>query len=326
MQRTTCDGVTDGLNFRLARANRPEITDDTIYVPKRHEGRSQLDSFQRFRVPSQILVTGVLATERMTVYSVNLTSNATHIVLKVNRTDPVVFATDETKNLRDIPQLPATPPESWICSPDNYNQRDGCDCKCGALDPDCLNPTQAVFNCEAGMTCSTEGECSVADANKNIVSISQPCRKLLLPGEFELVGYVGSMNQYIRESRNRCTPCYDVLYNGEPQLDESFASENGGMGQFVCDYAANGFALSRSIVDQELSDSVLHDETKVNGHRWIEVSVGPHPMFPVKTENDTRRAYKVKLSADQGNEEIVDVIQTESPHSKGFQRFDYKAY
>ena len=29
-------------------------------------------------------------------------------------------------------------PVEWLCSPSSYNSGDGCDCNCGAPDPDCL--------------------------------------------------------------------------------------------------------------------------------------------------------------------------------------------
>ena len=28
-------------------------------------------------------------------------------------------------------------PSEWTCDPNYYNARDGCDCNCGAWDPDC---------------------------------------------------------------------------------------------------------------------------------------------------------------------------------------------
>ena len=53
----------------------------------------------------------------------------------------------------DIPP----PPMGWECPPQYYDADDGCDCACGALDPDCSDPTLDVFGCEEGQTCSADG-------------------------------------------------------------------------------------------------------------------------------------------------------------------------
>ncbi|MEZ4338272.1 MAG: serine protease [Sandaracinaceae bacterium] len=51
------------------------------------------------------------------------------------------------------------PPAGWTCDASFYGAGDGCDCECGALDPDCADPSQEVVGCEAGQTCAT-GTCS----------------------------------------------------------------------------------------------------------------------------------------------------------------------
>lgn len=42
--------------------------------------------------------------------------------------------------------LPAPPPE-WECGAEFYAASDGCDCECGAPDPDCMDTAQLVFGC-----------------------------------------------------------------------------------------------------------------------------------------------------------------------------------
>jgi V8-like Glu-specific endopeptidase len=54
---------------------------------------------------------------------------------------------------------PQEVPSSWICPASYYGTRDGCDCDCGALDPDCADPTQEVYNCHHRQVCSPEGIC-----------------------------------------------------------------------------------------------------------------------------------------------------------------------
>ncbi|HZF52245.1 MAG TPA: DUF3455 domain-containing protein [Polyangiaceae bacterium] len=56
----------------------------------------------------------------------------------------------------------ATPqvPSSWTCSPSYYNAMDGCDCNCGAPDPDCVKADQNLYWCGAGQICNVSGVCS----------------------------------------------------------------------------------------------------------------------------------------------------------------------
>lgn len=53
-----------------------------------------------------------------------------------------------------------TPPSSWTCSLAFYSGQDGCDCNCGAFDPDCLDIEQVVLNCpRLEDICSDDGTC-----------------------------------------------------------------------------------------------------------------------------------------------------------------------
>jgi hypothetical protein len=51
------------------------------------------------------------------------------------------------------------PVSGWTCNPDYYGDMAGCDCDCGALDTDCMDPMQEIYNCQEGQTCSAAGEC-----------------------------------------------------------------------------------------------------------------------------------------------------------------------
>jgi hypothetical protein len=53
------------------------------------------------------------------------------------------------------PALPAT----WTCPASYYNANDGCDCSCGAPDPDCVKPDQQLYGCTGAQTCSAGGVC-----------------------------------------------------------------------------------------------------------------------------------------------------------------------
>ncbi|PKN56436.1 MAG: hypothetical protein CVU56_16230, partial [Deltaproteobacteria bacterium HGW-Deltaproteobacteria-14] len=49
-------------------------------------------------------------------------------------------------------------PAGWVCDPELFAAGDGCDCNCGALDPDCDGDT-AALNCAAGLVCGAAGGC-----------------------------------------------------------------------------------------------------------------------------------------------------------------------
>ncbi|MFC1611892.1 putative metal-binding motif-containing protein [Myxococcota bacterium] len=50
----------------------------------------------------------------------------------------------------------------WTCSTIHYDTNDGCDCGCGAYDPDCDDPHQVLYGCPEGQLCSTDGVCIIA--------------------------------------------------------------------------------------------------------------------------------------------------------------------
>lgn len=50
-------------------------------------------------------------------------------------------------------------PSTWKCNPLFYGSNDGCDCECGAWDPDCDVTSQRVFNCN---TDSSEVRCAMS--------------------------------------------------------------------------------------------------------------------------------------------------------------------
>ena len=50
-------------------------------------------------------------------------------------------------------------PGDWHCLDEYYAASDGCDCACGAYDPDCDDPTQTVWGCGGDELCNTDGRC-----------------------------------------------------------------------------------------------------------------------------------------------------------------------
>eukprot|EP00727_Mastigamoeba_balamuthi_P008292 m51a1_g4085 putative rrna methyltransferase (914) ;mRNA; f:34122-38317 len=49
-------------------------------------------------------------------------------------------------------------PRQWTCSVSWFNAHDGCDCKCGAYDPDC-DESQTAYHCGTGEVCDYNGLC-----------------------------------------------------------------------------------------------------------------------------------------------------------------------
>lgn len=49
------------------------------------------------------------------------------------------------------------PVAGWECSPDYYQDGEYCDCRCGAVDPDCTDVALPVDGCYEGQSCSTDG-------------------------------------------------------------------------------------------------------------------------------------------------------------------------
>lgn len=52
----------------------------------------------------------------------------------------------------------------WTCDPSFFGAGDGCDCECGAYDPDCDDTTADIFNCTAAQVCDSNGECADPDS------------------------------------------------------------------------------------------------------------------------------------------------------------------
>lgn len=62
----------------------------------------------------------------------------------------------------------ATVPPEWTCDPDYYDTDDGCDCGCGALDPDCEDGTvDSCDDCNDEDACSDSEDCSDINPTEN---------------------------------------------------------------------------------------------------------------------------------------------------------------
>ena len=63
----------------------------------------------------------------------------------------------------DVPDEAFDVPDGWRCNPGWYDAGDGCDCACGAVDPDCSGADAELFGCNPGQVCAA-GECVFDDS------------------------------------------------------------------------------------------------------------------------------------------------------------------
>ncbi len=55
----------------------------------------------------------------------------------------------------------STVPKAWTCGAGTYGAHDGCNCGCGAPDPDCADTTASLIGCAPGVTsCNADGTCA----------------------------------------------------------------------------------------------------------------------------------------------------------------------
>lgn len=72
-------------------------------------------------------------------------------------------------------------PLSWTCSDSFYNSLDGCDCDCGAYDPDCDLSSQTMHGCDSGEYCSSSGVCT-SSSQPSSSSSSSGCDSSIISG------------------------------------------------------------------------------------------------------------------------------------------------
>jgi hypothetical protein len=53
-------------------------------------------------------------------------------------------------------------PVGWSCDSSYFDALDGCDCECGAYDPDCDVAGQTVYGCDTGEICNVQGDCQAS--------------------------------------------------------------------------------------------------------------------------------------------------------------------
>lgn len=81
---------------------------------------------------------------------------------------------DKGKCERGIASYLQNIPDNWHCALASYAGLDGCDCMCGAPDPDCNDPAQTLWGCSLGEICGEEGIC-IADIELEMIPPEWQC-------------------------------------------------------------------------------------------------------------------------------------------------------
>lgn len=79
-------------------------------------------------------------------------------------------------------------PSTWQCDPGYYADKIGCDCGCGAPDPDCKTAGTTVYGCPAKVACGESGVCSTAKCLANAECKNQWCVGKLFQGGAKFAG------------------------------------------------------------------------------------------------------------------------------------------
>lgn len=106
-------------------------------------------------------ITGVPAGE----YTLELSINPDHVVEESSYDNNILQLTVTIEDGSDVPG----PPPEWVCPQQYYAGNDGCDCGCGAFDPDCNDAT--VDSCDYCMAPGCANDCSEIDPMNNAVCL-----------------------------------------------------------------------------------------------------------------------------------------------------------
>jgi len=98
-------------------------------------------------------------------YTLELSINPDHVIEESTYDNNILQL---AVTIEDGGDLPGPPPE-WVCPAEFFGTSDGCDCGCGALDPDCADAT--VESCDFCMAPGCANDCSEIDPTNNAVCL-----------------------------------------------------------------------------------------------------------------------------------------------------------
>lgn len=94
-------------------------------------------------------------------YTLELSINPEQVVLESSFDNNILQLPITLTDDSDVP----SPPPEWVCPAGYYGFMDGCDCGCGALDPDCVDMT--VDSCDYCMEPGCASSCADIDPENN---------------------------------------------------------------------------------------------------------------------------------------------------------------
>lgn len=102
-------------------------------------------------------------------YTLEISVNPEEVIEEANYDNNIALIPVTIGKTDDVgPVLP--PPPEWTCEAGFFSSNDGCDCGCGAVDPDCTNPTAAACEyCDNPGACSTMENCSEINVTNNAI-------------------------------------------------------------------------------------------------------------------------------------------------------------
>ena len=235
----SCDGDETSFDLLYAQSNTTiSATATTITIDSYRLGSDEWQSFDPDYLPASIVVIGAMGQEEMIVTAV--TDNNILTVTRSTDSPPIDFTWNGPAFTCDTTVFPTSVADldtAWTCDTAKYWANDGCDCNCGAYDPDCcLMIGGSVENCVDSQTCSPSGQCVNAFvSDPNTLLISESCYAVNYPGDVTTAGYVGTDEQFAAAGGDQCLPCPgdQALYGGQAQLDSDTST-------YVCNVAAVG--------------------------------------------------------------------------------------
>eukprot|EP00741_Cyanophora_paradoxa_P020391 tig00021254_g19682.t1 len=197
-------------------------------------------------------------------------------------------------------------PEEWVCEDSKYWNDDGCDCNCGAFDPDCCDFNTKILNCRDNQWCSVDGDCTQSldtpgfnvdpnTFNMTYMRLSQPCERLVLPGEPTIIGFIGTEEKFNNITKRQCVPCTsDPLYEGDPKLNEK--------NEFVCN------ALPEARLDMSWNARNIWKLNPATGYVEANITINNLRGFPFPLEPAVGFPYPILVWPDAGPEQPLEVL------------------
>jgi len=154
---------------------------------------------------------GVFTIDDLTLIESTIDFDSTYISEPVPNARCLHIAHVEVNN-----PVPPEPPAEWTCDAAYYGTSDGCDCGCGAVDPDCATSyAGACFACGESGSCA-DSNCNGIDVTNNAFCTATPgwtCGKYLFgdnygDGETCDCGCGIVDPDCASPSRNECDTCY----------------------------------------------------------------------------------------------------------------------